>query len=869
VIRSIAPNGQPDLGGVFRPIDRPRVLERLATAAQYRIATIIAPAGFGKSVAVRQFIATAPSSVVYDVPPDASTLLPFVRGFADALEAVVPALRRSLASAIDGVRKSAAPGRDLATWAATHVRTLDTLIVIDDLHNGEGDAEISRFIAALVDRTKTGPRWLFSSRSPLQLPVASWLAYGESDLVVDAIDLRFSLDEAKQSARATRVSVRDDELEAILGLVDGWPAALTFALRTSTRAADLRAVSAGTRDMVYRYLAEQVWHSLDDRIRSFLRTAAFLPRLETRLAVAAGFDDAAAIIESLRERVAFISVVDAGVYKLHDLFRDFVLRQIGLEGDGALHDARLHAAEVLEAVGMPGIALERYVEARAIDAIERVISIHNFKLLDSGHYDVVERALRVIPTSRTTKSPGVLAIRAAIEDAHGRVEQAEKWYASVLALPLEDISFHISVAWRYALLLFGQARLDALPLLEQLYQRDDLIEDDRAQLAGSLAMTKALAGDAEGAQRVLREALALAEFAGDEVRARTYGRAATVAFYTADEAAIEQYTREATRLATECGSFSLAARLYTTLSTHHACAGRIPVAAWYASQVAISAEKAGDAQFRARGLRELILYEAERGNDERVVELEKELQGVSYRGPVGLGALLVGRGMSLVARRQFNEAQMSLVGVADRDLPWYQHRHVLSMLAVAAAAGQERKIAADALANYDRAVENDDGSHAVLDRTRGLGERFAILANILLGRNAVAQRLFRAVRYRREDLEPFDAALHALTHRSPERLSEALRSARLAGQAGIARLIESVSDGLVESGVDQPATIELTEAELMVLRRMAEGLSNQAIADEQRRTINTVRTHVSSVLRKLNCESRGEAVAIARRLQLV
>lgn len=870
MIRSIAPNGRPDLGGVFRPIDRPRVLERLAAAAQYRIATIIAPAGFGKSVAVRQFIATSPSSVVYDVPPDANSLLPFVRGFADALESVVPSMRRSLASAIDGARKSAAPGRDLATWAATHVRELDTLIVIDDLHNGEDDAEISRFISALVDRTKNGPRWLFSSRSPLQLPVASWLAYGESDLVVDAIDLRFSLEEAKQSARSTRVSVRDDELEAILDLVDGWPAALTFALRTSTRAADLRAVSAGTRDMVYRYLAEQVWHSLDDRIRSFLRTAAFLPRLETRLAVAAGFDDAAAIIEALRERVAFISVVDAGIYKLHDLFRDFVLRQIGLEGDGALHEARLSAAQVLEAEGMPGIALERYVEARAIDAIERVISMHNFKLLDTGHYDVVELALRAIPSSRTIKSPGVLAIRAAIEDVHGRVDQAEKWYASVLAQPLDDVSFHVSVAWRYALLLYQQGRLDALPLLEALYERDDLTDDDRAQLAGSLAMLKALGGDAPAAERIIREALALAEYASDETRARTYGRAATVAFFASDDAAIEQYTREATRLATECGSFSLAARLHTTLSAHHAAAGRIPVAAWYASQVAISAEKAGDAQFRARGLRELVLYEAERGNDERVADLEKELQGISYRGPVALGALLVGRGMSLVAQGRFNEAQLLLLSVVDRDLPWYQHRQVASLLAVSAAAGRERKVAGDALASYDRMVENDDGAHAVLDRTRALGERQAILANILLGRNAVAQRLFRSVRYRRADLEPFDAALHALMHRSPERLADALRAARLAGQAGIARLIETASAGLAAGEDDeQPAQIDLTDTELVVLRRMAEGLSNQAIADEQRRTINTVRTHVSSVLRKLNCESRGEAVAIARRLQLV
>jgi ATP/maltotriose-dependent transcriptional regulator MalT len=155
VIRSVAADGRPDLGGVFRPIERPRVLDRLATAAQYRIATIIAPAGFGKSVALRQFLATVPASVVYDVPADATTLVPFVRGFADALAGVAPALRRSLSTALDGARNSDAPGRDLASWVSTHVRSLDTLIVVDDLHNGEGDPEVSRFIATLSIAPKT------------------------------------------------------------------------------------------------------------------------------------------------------------------------------------------------------------------------------------------------------------------------------------------------------------------------------------------------------------------------------------------------------------------------------------------------------------------------------------------------------------------------------------------------------------------------------------------------------------------------------------------------------------------------------------------------------------------------------------------
>ena len=870
MIRSVRADGRPDLGGVFRPIDRPRVLDRLATAAQYRIATIIAPAGFGKSVAVRQFLAGVPSSVVYDVPPDASTLLPFVRGFADALESVVPALRRSLATALDGARSSEAPGRDLAAWVATHIRSLDTLIVVDDLHNGEGDQEISRFITSVVDRTRDGPRWLFSSRSPLQLPVASWLAYGESDLVVDAVDLRFTIDEAKQSARATRVAVRDDELEQILGLIDGWPAALTFALRTSTRASDLRAVSAGTREMVYRYLAEQVWHSLDDRIRNFLRTAAFLPRLETRLAVAAGFDDAASIIESLRERVAFISVLDAGVYKLHDLFRDFVQRQVGLEGDEALRAAQVSAGQLLEKMGMYGEALERFIDARAAREVERVLAAYNFALLDKGCFDIVERAVRSLPGTMVSANPNVLALRAALEDAHGRVDQAERWYAAVLERVTDDVAFRVAVATRYALLLYQQGRADAIPVLENLRDRDDLDTPERASVLGMLALIYASRGRHDDAETAIAEAIDLAEFTDDGIRSRTFGRAATVAFYVSDDAKVEYFAREATRLAVDGGEFGQAARFFSTLTALHSFAGRIPVAAWYAAQVAANAEKAGDPQMRVAGLRTLIQLEAERGNAERVGEVEEELSRLTYRGPIGLIGYVFAKTLDHVWKRQFREAQVVLNSVPDRDLAPFQNRLRYALLAVVHAKLQMRAEALDALSRYEAAVTQDDkDTRPLFDRLRGFADRYTILANVLLQRNALAQKALRGNRSGAGDLKAFDALLSSLLNRIPEQFESAARDMRLSGVAGVARFAEVLTEGLASPVTETVEVEALTPVELQVLRAISKGLGNQAIADEQSRTVNTVRSHVSSILRKLACTSRGEAVATARRQGLV
>jgi DNA-binding CsgD family transcriptional regulator len=233
-----------------------------------------------------------------------------------------------------------------------------------------------------------------------------------------------------------------------------------------------------------------------------------------------------------------------------------------------------------------------------------------------------------------------------------------------------------------------------------------------------------------------------------------------------------------------------------------------------------------------------------------------------------LNALIWGRAIRLGSQGKFAEAQVVLSSVGERDLSSEHHRHRLPLLAVVAAAAGDRKAAGDALAAYEGAVARDSDEQKVFERGRGFAERFAILGHFLLGRNVVAQRLLRSLRYVREDLAPLDAVLNALAMKVPERWEESLRVMRLAGQAGIARFVEQACSTLVAPSEPlEPAV--LTTVELQVLRAMADGLSNKAIADEQRRTINTVRTHVSSILRKLGCESRGEAVAAARRRELV
>jgi DNA-binding NarL/FixJ family response regulator len=68
---------------------------------------------------------------------------------------------------------------------------------------------------------------------------------------------------------------------------------------------------------------------------------------------------------------------------------------------------------------------------------------------------------------------------------------------------------------------------------------------------------------------------------------------------------------------------------------------------------------------------------------------------------------------------------------------------------------------------------------------------------------------------------------------------------------------------------EQPTRFELTPRELDVLKLLAAGLSNAAIAEELTLSVNTVRNHVANLLMKLGVHSKLEALSVAVREGLV
>ena len=108
---------------------------------------------------------------------------------------------------------------------------------------------------------------------------------------------------------------------------------------------------------------------------------------------------------------------------------------------------------------------------------------------------------------------------------------------------------------------------------------------------------------------------------------------------------------------------------------------------------------------------------------------------------------------------------------------------------------------------------------------------------------------------------------------TPAKLVEAIRIVA-GGDALLApsvtrRLLERFADTLPVGDRSSDALAQLTARETEVLRLLAGGMSNAEIAAELVVTEATVKTHISSLLRKLGLRDRVQAVILAYETGLV
>lgn len=850
---------------------RPRLVARFATAALERVVVVAASAGYGKSTALRQYLAASSEPFVrFDVRAEHGTLLGFARGFADGFSDIYPQLSQNLIDAYNGARAADTAGRELARWAADELRAFDGIVAIDDLHLAQNDPQTIAFLTTLIE-SRARARWILCTRSTANLPIGTWAVGGAMTLPIDERDLCFTVEEAHEAATLLDTITDAEAVGDLVELTRGWPAALAFALRSSAHAGDARRLAAATRDVMYRYLSEQVYDSIAQDERKLLQHIAYLPEIDFEVLSAAGFANARKTLDELRRRVTFIGVENPERYKCHDLFVEFLRHRVETDGTDAARVIQLNVANALEQQDRIADAVRAYAAARSERDVLRLLVAHGLNLNDTGYSDVIRLAIAALSPETQASSAIVIALRGLHESQMGRFDKAEDLLRRALTKAPEP-SRVVSIAIRLAVVLLNLGR-DTRMLLADIQSNADT-EDLRAEVLSLLAIAHANAGDADRAMRCIKRARELLDgVIGAASEAKVWQRLSVSTMSLEmrfDDVVL--YAKNAAALAVEHNFGALAATAYGALGNavlfynedldamreYAECIERVAPADRFARRTAgiLNAYFAilrGDEDLARASLAVLETFKT---SDPLRTNLIR---------PVRTFVLMWENKIEL-ARDALTEGLRPEVFAFTWDFALYAATNAL----LCAATGDYRASQSCIVSALDAAKARKTRiTHFVRQLRRA--RVFCGIAEALNGRIAIGERLLRAVdadddatiALRRTGLEL------CLVRRGGEaNVAQALEDVQAAGFGGYTKMLKVVFEA---SGVFANKTVNspLTKAEIAVLKALSLGQSPKEIAAETGRSVHTIRTLSQHAAEKLGTSGRQQTIAAARRAGLI
>ena len=525
-------------------VPRPRLRARLDRGAGSKLTLVSAPAGFGKTTLLAEWLAAGQRSAAW---------LSFERGENDPVSfwTYVIAALRTVAPGVGASELAllqAPPPPAIQVVLTTLLNELgaiasDMVLVLDDYHVIDAP-EVQDGMAFLLDHMPPRLHLVIASRADPALPLARLRGRGEL-VEIRAADLRFTPDEAAaylNGVMGLQLTARD--VAALQGRTEGWVAALQLAALSMEGRADVAgfiAGFAGDDRYIVDYLVEEVLQRQPDHVQTFLLQTSILGRLNGPLCDAlTGQGGGNAMLEALDRGNLFLVPLDdrRRWYRYHHLFADVLRARLLDEQPDRVHELHRRASDWYEQHGERAEAIRHAMAGedfeRAADLIELAIPA-----LRQGRQDeTLRRWLEALPDELFKLRPvlsvgyaGALMIRGELEGVEARLRDAERWLdttsgirkgpraQSAEMVVVDDEQFR-GLPNAIALYRAGQARIrgDVAGTMTHARRALDLAgEDDhvgRGAPAALLGLAYWTTGDLDAAQRWYADAMASLDKAG-------------------------------------------------------------------------------------------------------------------------------------------------------------------------------------------------------------------------------------------------------------------------------------------------------------------------------------------------------------------
>ena len=886
-------------------VPRRRLTDRLHSGADGKLTLIVAPAGFGKTTLLSDFVAGRPVAWV-SLDASDNDLTRFWSYVLAAFDSVQPGLGASALALLQSPQPPPIEAILTSLLNTLSTRSTEVVLLLDDYHLIDAPP-IHHALTFLLDHAPPPLHLVIASRADPPFPVSRLRARGELT-ELRAVDLRFTPEEA--GAFLTEVMHVPLPAEAVAALetrTEGWIAGLQFAalaLRDRTDYAAFIAAFTGSNRFVVDYLAEEVLLTLPEPLQRFLLATSILDRLCGPLCDALLGDEPAEVrhtashvlLEDLERANLFIVPLDdtRQWYRYHHLFAD-VLRGRLLNSVPATRVAALHrrASAWFEQQGFVAEAVQHAFAANDGEQAARLVELHGDAVWMHGGLATLLGWLTALPDAEFATRPKLAVSHAFILVAMDDLTLSER--------RLDAAEYTLHAQPESDTLLVGQAAVcrTAIALLSEGPAATTIEVGRRAlQLLPESSTTwrghtKMLLGVGHYAQAGTIDVgiATLAEAEQDGTRA---GDAFTVINAVAHRSIAleiggrlhesEQLNRQYLQRAAEplwqgvplagYARFGLGRVLYERNDLHaareHLTAAYVELEAWSLKRPIIVScvllarvhqalgEPEGAHEWMGRAVAmvhkdelkqtfshwaaEQARIQMAQGDLAAATRWAREIEPTTGKLDPALEFEHIALAHMFLAQQRLDDAQHLLARLRPRAEAAGRWGRALAILVLQALTAQARGEPEAALTR--------------LDRVLALAEPEGYVRSIVDAGAAMAELLAQRVAHSASS-DPHTAYAAQLLAAFPEQ--RAASAAR--GEPRV----------LTTHTTPTPALLvePITERERQILQLVAAGYSNQAIADELVVAVSTVKKHINNLYGKLAVQSRTQALVRARELDLL
>jgi LuxR family maltose regulon positive regulatory protein len=857
-------------------VPRPRLIEQLNEGLEGKLTLISAPAGFGKTTLVSEWLANCGRPIAWLSLDEGDNDL---ARFLTYLIAALQTISIDIGSGVLPMLQSPQPpsSESILTSLLNEIVTIPDpfFLVLDDFHVIDAKP-VENTLVFMIEHLPLQVHLVIATREDPSLPLARYRAQGQL-IELRTADLRFTSSEAAEFLnQVMNLNLSVEDITALETRTEGWIAGLQMAaisMRGLTDTSSFIQSFTGSHRFVLDYLLEEVLQRQPIEVQTFLLRTAILERLCGPLCDAILGPPSVSgqeILEHLESANLFIVPLDneRRWYRYHHLFADLLRQRLGQRLTPVeIAEYHIRASQWYEDHNLDIEAFQHAAAAGEVDHAMRLIEGKGIPLYHRGALFPILNWLESLPKTELDKRPVLWLIYARALTSSGQASGVEeKLQAAETAMQGDELSIEArdiigSIASNRATLAYTKYQPDTV--IFQAQRALEYLSPDNLPTRTITTFTLGVGfmqkGDRTAATRAFTDAISVSQKTGHTFVTSL----ATMALGNM------QFMENKLYLAAETHRQAL--RLFGVQPLPIACEAHLGLAQ--------------------------ICYEwndldAAEQHGQQALQLARQFEKVIDRYiicEVLLARLKLARGDAAAATAMLAETEQSV-----RQNNFVHREPEVTAAQVMVLLKQGRPlVAADLVGKYELPL-----SQACVLLAQG--EYSSALAVLEAYCQQVEAKGWADERLKALVLQALVLRAHGEKDKAVQMLCEALALAEPGGfirlfvdeGAPMAQLLrEAASQGVMPAytgkllsafdaeqrksegkpaqPLTQPLIEPLSQRELKILQLIAQGLSNREISERLFLALDTVKGHNRNIFDKLQVKSRTEAIARAHELGLL